>query len=93
MVEHNSQDPKMLHQAIMPPRAEWRRRWLLIRCVLVFCATLVLFITVCGGENQIREAIAVSAFSLAGAVILGYLGFATQDDIQWMRARKSTSAP
>jgi CHASE2 domain-containing sensor protein len=70
----------------MIPKPDWRRRWALIRAVLAFCAGLVAWITLFGADDRLRETALLGAFGLAGAVALGYLGFATQDDHNWLRA-------
>ncbi len=69
----------------MTPKPDWRRRWALIRATLAFCGGLIAFITMLGPDDRLRETALLGAFGLAGAVALGYLGFATQDDRNWMR--------
>lgn len=66
------------------PRPSWRRRWLVVRAILAFCAAVVAYIALAGPDDGVREAALLGAFSLAGAVALGYLGFATRDDAAWL---------
>lgn len=70
----------------VPPKPCWNRRWAVIRAVLGFLAALALYLVVLGPDDRLRETALVAAFGLAGAVILGYLGFATQDDRNWLQA-------
>lgn len=76
----------------MPPKPCWRRRWMLIRVVLIFCALLAAWITLLGPDDRVRETALLGVFGLAGAVALGYLGFATQDDRNWLTLARRSSA-
>ncbi|MCI4664224.1 MAG: hypothetical protein MRY74_05840 [Neomegalonema sp.] len=73
-------------------RPIWRRRWLVIRGVLGFCALVILYALVFGADDRLRETATLGAFGLAGAVALGYLGFAVQDDRNWMKALSDAAA-
>lgn len=70
---------------LQPPRPSWRRRWLVVRTILGFCAAITIYVTLFGPDDRVRETALLGALSLAGAVALGYLGFATQDDGHWLR--------
>ena len=68
----------------MEQKPDWSRRWTMIRAVLGFCAVVIAWITLFGADDRLRETALLGLFSLSGAVALGYLGFATQDDRNWM---------
>lgn len=65
-------------------KPDWTRRWVMIRAILGFCAALTLFIVIAGPDDRLRETAFLGLLALAGSVALGYLGFATQDDRNWM---------
>lgn len=69
-----------------PSRPCWRRRWMVVRCLLGFCAGLTAYVTVFGADDRVRETALIGALGLMGAVALGYLGFAVQDDKNWLRS-------
>ena len=52
----------------MTPKPDWRRRWVLIRTTLAFCAGLIAYITFFGPDDRLRETALLGAFGLAGAV-------------------------
>ncbi|MEL6980028.1 MAG: hypothetical protein AAGM38_15285 [Pseudomonadota bacterium] len=62
----------------------WRRRWAMIRVILAFCAALSLYVVVVGPNDRLRETALLALLALGGSVALGYLGFATQDDRNWL---------
>lgn len=68
-----------------PPKSDWRRRWALVRITVLFCAVLVFWIVIWGPDDRVRETALLGLLSLSGAVILGYLGFATVDDRNWLQ--------
>lgn len=68
------------------PKPDWSRRWMMIRAVLFFCAALSLYIAVFGADDRLRESAFLGLLALAGSVVLGYLGFATQDDRNWLQS-------
>ncbi len=69
----------------MPEKPPWRRRWLVVRLALGFSALVIAYVTFLGADDNVRETALLGAFSLAGAVVLGYLGFATKDDADWLK--------
>lgn len=75
-----------------PAKPEWRRRWLIIRLVLGFCALIIGYATVLGADDRLRETALLGAFGLAGAVALGFIGFAVQDDRNWMTILSTRAA-
>ncbi len=74
------------------PRPIWRRRWLVIRAALGFCASVIAYTVVFGPDDRLRETALLGAFGLAGAIALGYIGFAVQDDRNWMKALADRAA-
>lgn len=69
------------------PKPCWRRRWLMIRAILIFCAALGFYLAVWGQDDRLRETALLGVLTLGGSVALGYLGFATQDDRNWLSLR------
>lgn len=67
-----------------PAKPCWRRRWAMIRVILGFCAALSLYVVVLGPDDRLRETALLALLALGGSVALGYLGFATQDDRNWL---------
>ncbi|WP_448955718.1 hypothetical protein [Labrys neptuniae] len=63
-----------------PDRPSWKRRWLLIRLALIWCAVFGSYIIVWGPDDRVRETAFLGIITLAGSISLGYLGFATWDD-------------
>lgn len=63
----------------------WRRRWTIVRAALAFCACVIGYTVVFGPDDRLRETALIGAFGLAGAIALGFIGFAVQDDRNWMK--------
>lgn len=72
--------------ACATPRPEWRRRWTMIRLILGFCAALIFYLSVFGPDDRLRESALCGLLALTGSVALGYLGFAVQDDRNWLQS-------
>ena len=68
------------------PKPVWARRWAVVRASLLFCAGLTLQSVVFGPDDRLRESALLGLLALSGSVVLGYLGFATQDDRNWLRS-------
>ncbi|MEM9725126.1 MAG: hypothetical protein AAF909_06670 [Pseudomonadota bacterium] len=71
---------------VAPPRSQWIRRWRMIQAILGFCALLGAYIIIAGPDDRLRETAFLGLLALSASVALGYLGFATQDDRNWLRA-------
>ena len=57
----------------------------MVRITVLFCAVLVFWIVIWGPDDRVRESALLGLLSLSGAVILGYLGFGTVDDRNWLQ--------
>lgn len=72
-------------------RPVWARRWLLIRLSLIWCALVATWTIIWGPDDALRQASIYGIFGLAGSIILGYCGFATWDDRNFMSYLSRTS--
>lgn len=70
--------------AAVPPSV-WKRRWLLVRCLLVFCGASIMGMAALDfigqRDSRIKEAIVDWSYIAALAVFALYCGFATWEDI------------
>ena len=77
-------------------RPSWSRRWLVVRMVLLWSAFVATYIVVWGPSDSLRETAFIAISGLAGAVVTGYLGFATYDDRNYrdhLRRRSARGPP
>lgn len=74
------------------PQAGWLHRRRIIYSTLVFCATIILYITFNGSDTRIYDTIATSAFSLAGLIISVYVLGASYQDVAAAKLSNPTSS-
>ncbi|WGD31660.1 hypothetical protein AncyloWKF20_07530 [Ancylobacter sp. WKF20] len=66
-------------------RPEWGRRRRLLYLTLVWCAVVASWVIFRGPDDVLRQTALVAVTGLAGSLLLGYFGFATKDDGNYMK--------
>jgi len=81
----------MTNKIIERAQGGWSHRRRIIYGTLVFCAGIILFITLNGADTRIYETITTSAFYLAGLIISVYVLGATYQDVSSNKILTNTS--
>ena len=58
----------------------WRMRRRVMTLALLFCAGVISYSLFMGLDTALANSAVNASFLMSGSIILGYLGFATQDD-------------
>lgn len=64
----------------------WDRRWLVIRVALIWCAIAASYLIGFAPSDGLRQNAFVAIAGLSASIILGYCGFASWDDRNYLRA-------
>jgi hypothetical protein len=75
-------------QSTGEPSWRWRRAVILATCL--YCAVQIAFL-VGAADTRVNETIAFGLVALMGVLILGYVGFATAQDIAAIMATRSAT--
>lgn len=69
----------------MIDRPPWEKRRRVMWAVLVFSGVVVFYLAAAGADTELSRLIAGSLIALCGAIVTGYLGIATWDDLNVMK--------
>jgi hypothetical protein len=63
-------------------KPSWKLRRRAVFGSLIFCALVVLWVTIRWDDTRLAETLVISSFGLAGAVIASYIGGAAYEDVK-----------
>lgn len=63
-------------------KPSWKLRRRAVFGALVFCAIVVIWVTIRWDDTRLAETLVISSFGLAGAVIASYIGGAAYEDVK-----------
>lgn len=66
-------------------KPSWKLRRRAVFGSLIFCALVVLWVTIRWDDTRLAETLVISSFGLAGAVIASYIGGAAYEDVKLHR--------
>ena len=70
-------------------KPSWKLRRRAVFGSLVFCAFVVIWVTIRWDDTRLAETLVISSFGLAGAVIASYIGGAAYEDVRLHRPLKT----